>query len=143
MNIINSFSGEYRFLSNFYICDVNYGGLDYQSSEHAYQAAKTLNTDLRRIIQAAPTPGRAKRLAKTFQLRPDWSQVKLTIMEDVLNAKFSQNPKLKVKLLATGDAQLIEGNHWDDTFWGVCKGVGENNLGKLLMKIRTELKELV
>ena len=62
-------------------------------------------------------------------------------MEDICRAKFTQNEELKKKLIDTGDATLIEGNTWNDTFWGVCNGVGENNLGKILMKIREELKD--
>ena len=65
---------------------------------------------------------------------------KLGITEDVIRQKFN-NPELKEKLIATGDAELIEGNPWGDTFWGVCEGKGENHLGKILMKIRSELNE--
>ena len=62
-------------------------------------------------------------------------------MYDVCKAKFTQNPNLAQLLIETGDATLIEGNNWDDVVWGVCNGVGENRLGKILMQIRTEIKE--
>lgn len=85
--------------------------------------------------------GEAKKLGRTVVLRPDWNEVKVSIMRNVLALKFRQNPDLREKLLATGEAELIEGNHWKDTFWGVCNGVGENWLGKLLMELREELKK--
>ena len=57
-------------------------------------------------------------------------------LEEIVEEKFRQNPKLAEMLLATEDAILIEGNTWGDKFWGVCNGVGENNLGKVLMYVR-------
>jgi predicted NAD-dependent protein-ADP-ribosyltransferase YbiA (DUF1768 family) len=62
-------------------------------------------------------------------------------MREILIAKFSQNEDIKGKLLATGDTELIEGNTWGDTFWGVCRGEGTNWLGKLLMEVRTEISQ--
>lgn len=62
-------------------------------------------------------------------------------MEDIVRDKFTRNEDLKAMLLATGDEGLIEGNWWGDTFWGECKGQGENHLGRILMKIRRELGE--
>ena len=73
-------------------------------------------------------------------LRDDWEAVKIQIMYQIVYAKFSQNPLLKQKLLDTGDAYLQEGNTWYDTFWGVCNGVGQNNLGYILMRVREELR---
>jgi len=60
-------------------------------------------------------------------------------MTDLVRQKFS-NPQLAKQLLDTKDFELIEGNTWGDTFWGVCSGKGQNNLGKILMQIRNELK---
>ena len=60
-------------------------------------------------------------------------------MYDVCKAKFTQNPELAEKLLATGEQELVEGNNWNDTFWGMCRGKGKNMLGNILMKIREEL----
>jgi len=86
-------------------------------------------------------PFRGKKITASpdFTARPDWTEVKLNEMEFVLQQKFS-HPELLAMLLATGDMELIEYNDWDDTYWGVCNGVGENNLGKLLMRIREEAK---
>ena len=61
-------------------------------------------------------------------------------MYEIVLAKFTQNPDLKKKLLATGDEHLEEGNTWGDTIWGTVDGVGENRLGKILMRVRDELK---
>ena len=139
--MINNFSasGEYDFLSNFYFIGVEYEGMLFASTEHAFQAAKTLAVHERRWFQKEDmTPGQAKRLGRKIQLRPDWETVKLQVMADVLRAKF-KDPELRAKLLATGTAELVEGNDWGDCFWGVCRGVGENHLGKSLMRLRLEL----
>ena len=135
--IIDSFSGNHRFLSNFWPCSVMLDGEEYQSVEHAYVAAKTTDIVLRSIIQDCPTAGKVKQLGRKIKLRADWEEIKLSVMEDLLRQKFSEKT-LKQRLLETKGYELIEGNHWNDTFWGVCNGVGSNNLGKLLMKIREE-----
>ena len=137
---INSFRGEYSFLSNFYFCNIWWEGINYPSTEHAYQASKTLDDDQRKVIAQATTPGKAKRLGKKITLRDDWDKVKVLIMRELLLRKFAI-PELKAKLMATGDKELVEVNTWQDTFWGVCNGQGENWLGKLLMTIRDGIKE--
>lgn len=139
MNKIDRFKYKYHFLSNFADCKVTYEGLEYPSTEAAYQAAKTLDPAIRKCIQEAETADQAKKLGKKIPLRPDWEQMKLQVMEDILRLKFNQ-PTFKKSLIDTGTAELIEGNTWKDSFWGVYKGKGENHLGKLLMKIRAELK---
>lgn len=141
MKPIESFSGEYRFLSNFWRAPTEYDGEVYPTSEHAYQAAKTLNHQERQAVKEMPTPGTAKVYGTQVTLRSDWETIKLDVMEQVLLSKFSRSQGLRAKLLATGDAELIEGNKWGDTFWGVCKGVGQNQLGKILMKVRATLDE--
>ena len=88
----------------------------------------------------AETPGLAKKLGRKATIRPDWEKIKLPIMEYLLRQKFGDKT-LKALLIGTGDAELVEGNMWGDTYWGVCKGKGENHLGKLLMKIREELND--
>lgn len=135
---IIQFQGEHRWLSNFWPVDVMFEGICYKSTENAYQAAKTTEPTLRAIFMNCK-PGEAKRAGKSLPIRSDWESVKLSIMEDLLRQKFWQ-PEFREKLLATGDCQIIEGNHWNDTFWGVCKGRGENNLGKIIMRIREELR---
>jgi ribA/ribD-fused uncharacterized protein len=136
--IIFSFMGEHRFLSNFWPARVIFEGETYPSVEHAYQAAKTLNKVERRRIRDLPTARAAKYAGRHLELRPDWDQVKLGIMEQLLKSKFS-DPDLDVALRKLRGVELIEGNWWGDTYWGVCNGVGENHLGKLLMKIRDYL----
>lgn len=136
---IDSFKGEFGFLSNFHPAPVRFEGRSYETVEHAYQAAKTLNESSRELIANAGNPAKAKRLGRAVEMRPDWESLRLEVMLDLIRQKFS-NPFLREALLATGDAELIEGNHWNDTFWGVCRGVGENNLGKIIMKVRSELQ---
>ena len=84
------------------------------------------------------TPGQVKRVGGKLELRFDWEEVKLTIMEELVRIKF-QIPTLTGLLIQTGNAELVEGNYWNDTYWGVCKDVGENHLGKILMKVRNKL----
>lgn len=143
---IVSFSGSRYFLSNFYPVPegVSYGGRVYRCVEGAYQAAKTTNPVLRQRFRNM-TGAEAKRAGKAIVLRSDWEAIKLEVMECVLRSKFIASA-LTGDLMATGNEELIEGNYWHDTFWGVCNckkcgGVGENNLGRLLMKIREEIKQ--
>lgn len=139
MKKIDCFDGEYAFLSNFYEAPVEKGGIVYPTNEHFFQAMKTLDNEKRKEIAAASTPGQAKRMGRTVKLRPDWEQSKYQIMKEGLTLKFFTHKDLAEKLLATGDAWLIEGNWWGDTYWGVCNGVGHNMLGNLLMEIRKQL----
>ena len=141
-NSITDFHEEqYRFLSNFYEARIEYGGLAYGNSEAAFQAQKCI-TEEEKIQFTKYGPGKSKGIGRRVQLRPDWETVKVGIMEEIVRAKFMQHPELAAKLLATGDKVLVEGNHWGDTCWGVDTrtGQGENHLGKILMKIREELK---
>ena len=137
---IDRFSGRYRFLSNFWRCVVAYDGLAYPSSEHAFQAAKTTNRVQRVAIQTIPSPGQAKKFGRGMSLRVDWESIKLDVMQTVVSDKFSRNSELKERLLETGDRKLIEGNTWNDTYWGVCNGVGENHLGTILMQVREAVR---
>lgn len=141
ISTIGSFRGKYYFLSNFFPAEVTYNGLTYQNNEAAFQAQKTYSKE-ERIEFTTLEPRDAKRRGRRVRLRKDWEQVKDSIMEEIVRAKFSQNEELKEQLLATGDAQLVEGNRWNDRYWGVDirSGVGENHLGKILMKVRSELR---
>lgn len=138
-NKITSFRGKFDFLSNFYPCFVAYEGQEYGSAERAFQAAKTLNVDERKQFVLCATNVEAKKRGRHVKLRPDWERVKYDVMYDILKSKFS-NSYLKQKLLDTGDAYLEEGNNHGDKIWGTVKGEGQNNLGKILMKIREECK---
>lgn len=138
MKVIQEFSGEYEFLSNFYFAPVIYDGLEYLCSEAAYQAQKTGDLEERAKFQLY-LASRAKRRGKKLGLRSDWEEVKDRIMYEIVLAKFTQNSELAQQLLATGDAELIEGNTWGDTYWGVYKNQGQNKLGKILMDVRHQL----
>lgn len=137
--LINKFSGDFAFLSNFFDSPFEHEGIVYPTNEHFFQAMKTLDRDKRVQIAAARTPGLAKRMGRTLHLRPDWEDIKEDIMLQGLRLKFSKR-RLKEMLLDTGDEELIEGNNWGDRFWGQCNGEGLNVLGQLLMKVREELR---
>lgn len=137
--MINRFDGQYFFLSNFYPTKVVFEGIIFESAEHAYQAAKSTDPKVRAKFLSANSAKEAKALGRKIKLRPDWEQIKLDIMLRVVKSKFKHNIQIADKLLATGDEELVEGNNWNDTFWGVCDGVGENHLGKILMQVREEI----
>ena len=138
---IDSFSGEYKFLSNFYPSPIIWEGKHYPTVEHAYQAMKCLDPQVQERVRNANTPNEAKRMGKVINrngtLRSDWSEINMKLMENLLWQKF-ENPVLRKMLDATKPRELIEGNVWKDSFWGVYNGKGENHLGKLLMLIRSE-----
>ncbi len=136
---IEMFIGQWRWLSNFYPCKVRLDGDIYPSVEHAYQAAKTLDLAERDRIRGLLTPGEAKRAGRKVVLRPNWDEEKLNVMRILLRRKF-ENQELRDKLIATGDAELIEGNYWNDRFWGMTTRGGQNWLGVLLMELRSELQ---
>lgn len=140
---ISSFSGKYRFLSNFYPAPVILDREVYATVEHAYQAAKTLDLAERVIIREQGTPGRAKRLGRYLTLRDDWDNVRVGIMAKLLRQKFIIHGSLGRALIETSPAYLIEGNTWGDRFWGAEREdeswVGQNHLGNLLMSLREEL----
>ena len=137
--MIKELQGEYRFLSNFWPAVVELDGVKYPTVEHAYQAAKTLDLEQRAKIAASSTPGVAKREGKKVVIRQDWDEVKIPTMRSLLQQKF-QIASLRRKLLATGDQEIQEGNTWGDRFWGICRGSGQNHLGKLLMVVREEIQ---
>ena len=138
---IDRFAGDYRFLSSFFPCEVTTdAGMTYASVEHAYQAAKATTEEERLAIAAASSPKKAKHRGAKLTLPPDWHSRKVEVMRSLLRLKFAPGRELAAKLVATGDAELIEGNDWGDEFWGQCNGVGENHLGRLLMETRARLR---
>lgn len=141
MGTIDSFKGENAFLSNFYDAPVCYDGITYKNSEAAFQAQKTENRE-DRFAFADLSARDAKRLGRSTKLRKGWSDMRVYIMSEIVHAKFEQNPDLAEKLLATGNDALIEGNTWNDKFWGVDSrtGEGQNMLGNVLMGVRTTLR---
>lgn len=140
MDDIDRFRGKHGFLSNFHRRRFRWRNHIWPTAEHAYQAAKTKEWDWMQRIKLAETPGMAKRLGRRAPLRPDWDRLRLVAMESILRAKFA-GPEMRSRLLDTGNALLIEGNDWGDTFWGVCDGRGENHLGRLLMSLRRRLAD--
>jgi hypothetical protein len=140
---IKEFQGEYRFLSNFYVCNnLCINGKNYSTVEHYYQSKKCKFVEEEELIRTCTSPSQAKKLGKTVIIRDDWGNVKKYIMYAGVLEKFKQNRYLLDKLRATGDAQLIEGNWWGDEYWGFSfkSNRGANWLGKILMYVRDKLK---
>jgi ribA/ribD-fused uncharacterized protein len=148
--MILKFEGRFRFLSNFYPCEIEHQGIRYPSVEHFYIAMKVTDEqfidgryitpgDFREMIAKIKEPGVVKKIGKKVKLRKDWDSKKLEFMNWAVREKF-KNDKLKQLLLDTGSSELIEGNSWNDTFWGVFDGKGHNHLGKILMAVRDELR---
>jgi hypothetical protein len=154
--MINKFEGRYRFLSNFYPCKIEHKGIIYPSVEHFYVAMKVdtiqlINgvhynaIDFREMISKIKDPSDVKKIGHKIKLRKNWDSKRLEFMNWAVREKF-KDEKLADLLLSTGDKMLIEGNWWHDNFYGSCTcnkcvNKGENNLGKILMKIREELLE--
>ena len=141
---IMSFRGEYSFLSNFYEGKVfTYKGLKFNNTEAPFHAEKCWS---RAKEFEMIRPLQSKRLGRKVLMRRDWDQIKDRVMYDVCYAKFTQDPVLKAKLLATGNRELVEGNTHGDRCWGMtCSNgvwIGENRLGKVLMKLRDDLREM-
>ena len=119
-------------------------GKFYASVEHAYMSEKSHEQSWKELCQQPNISGKQiKRFSQTIELRPDWEDVKLLVMEHCLREKFRQEP-FRTKLIETGNQNIQEGNYWNDRFWGVdlksSPNIGENHLGRLIMKIRHELR---
>ena len=142
---ILGFFGEYRFLSNFHLCDIEVDGIVYPSTEHAYMAMKSSDRNVRLQFSVDAntvlTPKEARALGQKIKIVGNWNDIKVHIMYIVNKAKYTTHLPLKEQLLSTGDRYLEETNWWYDTFWGVDVRTkeGQNNLGKVLMRIRSEL----
>lgn len=137
IEVIAEFRGEYYFLSNFFPAPQTFNGVTFQCAEAAFQAQK----EPARASEFADLDGRkAKALGRRVYLPYDWNDKRVAVMEQVVSNKFAENPNLAELLLATGEAELIEGNNWNDCFWGMCRGKGKNNLGKILMQVRAKLR---
>lgn len=136
---IEKFRGYYGFLSNMYECDIVIDGMHFTSAEAAFQSYKPADNKVRKLFVDI-SPKKAKTLGKSIDLRDDWDQIRDKVMFYVVREKFRQNPVLRNRLLKTGNEMLIEGNDWGDKYWGVCDGVGENKLGRILVHIRDKMK---
>lgn len=130
---INRFRGEYEYLSNFFIEP------DGTCVEKEFQAAKCRRKQDAEAILRVRTPGDAKRAGRLVSIRYDWEEVKIDIMRMLVSRKFHDHANLAAKLMETHPHEIIEGNNWGDTFWGVCNGIGYNWLGLILEGVRRDL----
>jgi ribA/ribD-fused uncharacterized protein len=140
---IRGFFEEFRFLSNFHKCPVYFEGLLYPSSENAYQASKLLPNVRFNLQSVSPSQSRTEwqKYQDDLSYSPEeWLDIKYDVMSSIVFDKFYRNVGLRIKLLETGNKYLEETNSWHDVYWGVCGGTGENNLGKILMKVRNYWK---
>lgn len=133
--MLAQFTGNYEFLSNFYIEP------DGTCVENEFQAAKTLDPELSAYILNSPKPYIAKQRGNEVSLRPDWEQVKIAVMLRFILGKYDDHSELAEKLMATYPAVLEEGNNHGDELWGksLRTGKGLNWLGILTMIVRSEL----
>lgn len=140
---IDSFRGDYRWLSNFHEAPVEDDGLVFRTTEAAYQAAKRYDDpEFRLKVQGFKWAGDAMKYGRSLPITTQfWHEtVKFVVMYKLNLQKFTEHPDLKEKLLATGEAHLEEGNGWGDTTWGTVNGVGKNHLGRILMQVRDYVK---
>lgn len=135
----------YYCFSNYYPCTIEYEGLTYNSVEAAFQAAKTLSRD-ERVLFTKMSPSFAKRNGRKLNLRPDWEEVKLSIMKELIVAKSKSCPEFTRQLVSTKGKGIIEDTTgWHDNIWGSCSCEKckhkwkHNNLGKILMEVRDEI----
>lgn len=135
-NGIYGFKGEYRWLSNFALFEtpVKYNDIWFDSAEQLYQAKKCKRRE-QFILFDGLTAAQSKEFGKQVELRPDWHEIRLQTMFEVQMIKYNQ-PKFKALLEQTKGLYIEETNWWGDIFFGVCNGVGENNLGKIIMDVR-------
>jgi len=140
--MIKEFQGKYRWLSNFWPVEITYNGLLFPSLEHAYMSAKNNSKEWKYFCVQEKNPKIVKKRSYEIDLVPDWDNKKLEIMNNLISIKF-KNRELRKKLLQTKNTYIQEGNTWNDTFWGVDIKTkkGENNLGKIIMQVRDEIKK--
>jgi ribA/ribD-fused uncharacterized protein len=131
----------FGWLSNFSPHPIEMKGLLWPTVEHYYQAQKFAGTDYEERIRQAVDPWTSKVMAHdgSRPVRPDWEAVKYALMRQAVLKKFETHPDLRSALLATGQEELIE-DAPDDYYWGRGRdGSGANNLGKILMEVRSLL----
>lgn len=145
--MIDDFSGEYAFLSNFAQIPAAFAGIVYPTAEHAFQAAKSTLPQYREKVLRAPTPGKAKLAGRSVQLRENWDEIRFSVMAQVVADKFTRDAVVENLLLSTGHQVIVEGNRHHDNVWGDCKcgrpecrKTGLNYLGVTLMSVRETLK---
>jgi len=142
--MIKEFQKEYRWLSNFTLVDISFNSITYPSVEHAYCSFKSNDLEWKKTCADKNiTSAQIKKLAKSIKVVDNWDDIKLSIMEKCIDQKYNQEP-FKTLLLETKNEMIQEGNYWNDTYWGFClkTNKGKNNLGKLLMEKRKQLRTL-
>lgn len=133
--------------SNLYRREIEFEGVIYPTTEHAYQAGKARKDNVREWLMNAPSPALLAMAAHglySWDIQSNWSKVKYERMKQVLRAKFNQHEDLRELLLSTGEARLVEAATVDNLVnrtWGEVNGKGKNMLGVLLMEVRAELRE--
>jgi len=135
---------EFYVFDNFSSFQVEYEGILYSTSEHAYQASKFRNTNYQVYCQVrdAKSAHDAQRIANENKEKrySEWNEIKVEVMKDILRCKVEQHPYVLKKLLETGDREIIE-DSWRDSQWGWGENKeGENLLGKIWMELREEYK---
>lgn len=140
---IGEFTKEWFFLSNFFPAAFDAYGRTWPTTEHFFQAMKSVDETFRDKMAKAATPGASKRMGRTAALRPDWNEVRDEVMLVAVRHKFRLVQGLDRMLLSTGGALLVEGNRHGDATWGfdLDRGYGENRLGLILMRVRDELAD--
>ena len=144
--MIYKFADKYEFLSSFYSVNIRLNSKEYKTVEHAYQSNKTKDESEHEWVRNAPTASKAKSFGKKVRERKNWNDIKYRLMLKLVRMKF-KHPELREMLLETGNEEIVEGNYWHDNSFGNCtcskceKIEGENHLGKILMKVRQEIKD--
>jgi len=144
--MIYKFADKYEFLSSFYSVNIKLNGKEYKSVEHAYQSCKTKDESEHEWVRNAPTASKAKSFGKKVKVRKNWDDIKYRLMLKLVRSKF-KHPELRKMLLETGNEEILEGNYWHDNDFGNCtcdrcvEIEGKNHLGKILMKVRQEIKD--
>lgn len=130
------------YMGNFYKARHFIYGKWWNTTEASYQAQKTNVESEVLAIQQAEKPMQARNLGQKVSLRENWDMIKDRIMYDCVLAKFLQHSDLRKQLMETGDEELVEDTKsTNDMYWGCgTDGTGRNELGKILMRIRQELK---
>jgi len=134
---------DHGFLSNFHASPFDLRGKRWPTVEHCFQAAKFIGTPHEEAIRKLASPMTAARTGRSrkLPLRKDWDSAKDSVMHAAVTAKFAQNPELAEKLLATGDAKLVEHTRNDDYWADGGDGSGKNKLGQILMTVRSQLRK--
>ena len=141
--MITEFRNEYGWLSNFELVEIVWESIIYPSVEHAFASAKSKEPIWKSICSdPGNSPKYIKKMGRKVDLVSNWESIKTDVMFTLLSHKFNKEP-YRSKLIETGNTHIQEGNHWNDTFWGVNlkTGEGENVLGGMIMEIRNDLRE--